>query len=67
MLQLDIVIAVELLNNDDDCARATSADKVEDTVRKDKDNYKSVTWTSEDRISINNRFGVLSETNTEAL
>ena len=57
--------SVELLNNNDGCARATSADKVEETVR--KDNFRNVTWKSEDRISVNNRFGMLSETNTETL
>ena len=56
---------VELLNNNDDCSRVTSADKVEETVR--KDNSGGVTWKSEDRISINNRFSTLSETCTETL
>ena len=50
---------VELLNNNDNCACVTSADKVEETVR--KDNSRGVTWKSEDRISINNRFSMLSK------
>ena len=38
--------------------------KVEETVL--KDNSRGVTWKSEDHISVNNRFSMLSETNAEA-
>ena len=56
---------VELLNNNDDGARVTSAEKVEETVR--KDNSRSVTWKLEEHASVNNRFNALLEDNTEAL
>ena len=56
---------VELLNNIDDGARVTSAEKVEETVR--KDNSRGVTWKLEEHASVNNRFNALLEDDTEAL
>jgi hypothetical protein len=56
---------VELLNNNDDGARVTSAEKVEETVR--KDNSRGVTWKLEEHASDNNRFNALLEDDTEAL
>ena len=59
------VLGVELLNNDDGSARVASAEKVEETSKKDKS--RSVTWNFEEHASANNRFSALSEDYTEAL
>ena len=56
---------VEVLNNNDDSARVTSAEKVEETGKKDKS--RGVTWNFEEHASANNRFSALSEDYTETL
>ena len=56
---------VEVLNNNDDSARVTSAEKVEETGKKDKS--RSVTWNFEEHTSASNRFNALSEDYTETL
>ena len=56
--------AVELLNNEDSCARAQLTNN--GTCNVDKEDSKSITRKAESHRLINNRYSALAEIDTEA-
>ena len=59
------VTPVELLNNDDSCARAQVANNGISNLN--KEDSKSITWKAESHKLVNNRYSALTEIDTEAI